>query len=376
MSEDFYNILEVSKEASQDDIKKSFRNLSKKYHPDLNPDNKEAEEKFKRINEAYSVLSDPQKKQQYDNRNSGFGNFGGFGGFNAGNGGFDFFSDLFNFHHNNGRQNNQNPRGSDLRIRLNLTLEEIVKGSVKNITYKRNACCKSCNGNGSKNGNSLKNCNNCGGGGFVLQNIQTPFGRIQNTKICNVCQGNGKIINHICNDCGARGIYEKTESIQLSIPKGIIDGFVYKIESGGNYNSNSNSTAGDLIVVCHIAEHDVYTRNNLDLHRDIFINLIDAIRGSNSYRIRIFDEDLLISIDPNTQNGHILRLKGKGLPGNSNLGDLYLHVNIFLPKNLDSDTIEKLNFLADKLEPKENEIDFESGSLKKSLKISGLFHNN
>jgi len=375
MNEDYYKILEVSQDASQDDIKKTYRNLSKKYHPDLNPNNKEAEEKFKKINEAYSILGDPNKRKQYDNRGYGFSNFGGFEGFNrGGGGGFDFFSDFFNFNNNNNqRRQNQNVRGADLRIKLNFTLEEVVNGTIKNIKYNRNCSCSSCIGNGSKNGISLKSCTNCGGQGFVVQNVQTPFGRIQTSNFCNICSGNGKIISEICIDCGGRGIKEKLESIEINVPPGITDGFVYKIESGGNYSNSNSSIPGDLIVICQILEHDIYKRFGNDLHKDVFISFIDAITGIENFQIDVFGDDIRIRIEPSTDNGKILRLKGKGLPSNNGRGDLYIHINIFIPKNLDSDTISHLLKVKDKIQPKKEEINVETGFLNKSLKINTLY---
>lgn len=370
MAEDFYNILGISREASQDDIKKAYRTLSKKYHPDLNPNNKEAEERFKKINEAYSTLSDPSKKQQYDR--GGQNNFGGFNGFgNAG--GFDFFSDFFNINQN--RRQPQNQRGSDLRIKLNFTIEEIINGAIKNIKYSRNVSCDSCKGNGAKNGTSLKVCSTCGGSGAMNQIIQTPFGRIQNQTVCNLCFGRGNVINEICNDCGSRGIKEKLESIELNIPPGITDGFVYKIESGGNYSATQNSIPGDLIVVCEIIEHEVYKRFNLDLHRDVFISFLDAIVGTDNYILNLFGEDIRIRIESNTENGKILRLKGMGLPSKDRVGDLYLHLNIYVPKNLDMETLEHLKIIRDQINPENHEINPQMGFLSKSLKINSLYNN-
>lgn len=369
MAEDFYNILGISREASQDDIKKAYRTLSKKYHPDLNPNNNEAEEKFKKINEAYSTLSDPAKKQQYDR--GGSNNFGGFNGF--GSGGFDFFGDFFNI--NNQRRQNQNSRGADLKITLNFTLEEIINGSIKSLKYSRNVSCNSCSGNGSKNGTSLKTCSSCGGSGLVNQVIQTPFGRIQNSSVCNLCYGRGSVINEICHDCGSRGIKEKLESIELNIPPGITDGFVYKIESGGNYASTPNSIPGDLIVVCQISEHEFYKRFGLDLHRDVFISFLDAIIGTDNYVLNVFGEDIRIRIESNTENGKILRLKGMGLPNNNRKGDLYLHLNIYVPKDLNEETVNHLKIIKEQIDPQNHEINLQTGFLSKSLKINSLYNN-
>jgi len=374
MNENFYQILGVSKEASQDDIKKAYRNLSKKYHPDLNPNNKEAEDRFKKINEAYSILGEPAKRKQYDNQGPGFGPFGfnnNFGGFN----GFDFFSDFFNANQNNQRRQPQNVRGSDLRIKLSFSLEEILYGAIKTIKYSRTAFCDTCKGNGSKNGSSLKVCNNCSGHGVVSQVVQTPFGRIQSNNPCNVCFGRGKIIDEICYDCGARGVKDIVETIELNVPPGISDGFVYKIEKGGNFNNVPNSSPGDLLIICSISENGIYKRFNLDLHRDIFISFVDALVGNDSFIVKFFGEELRVKIEPNTENGKILRLRGKGLPSDSNCGDLYLHINVYIPKNLDQETIEHLIKIKEKIEPNVESINPEIGFLNKSLKINSLYNN-
>jgi molecular chaperone DnaJ len=372
MNDDFYTLLGLTKDASQDDIKKAYRSLSKKYHPDLNPNNKEAEEKFKKINEAYSVLSEPEKRKQYDNRGSGFGNFSNF---NQGFSNFDFFSDFFNFRNNNQRPQQQNQKGSDLRIKLSFSLEEVVHGSRKTIKYNRNVCCSSCKGNGSKEGISLKTCNNCNGQGSVINVVQTPFGRIQTSNHCNICNGAGKIINEICNSCGARGIKENFENIEINVPPGITEGFVYKIENGGNFNNSPNSIPGDLIILCTISEHIIYKKFNNDIHRDVFINFIDAITGTDNFIINVFGEDIRIKIDPNTDNGKILRLKGKGLPNNGSYGDLYVHINVFVPKNLDVNTLNVLSQIKEKIEPTIENINPEIGFLNKSLKINSLYNN-
>lgn len=367
MNEDLYKILEVTKAASQDEIKKSFRNLSKKFHPDLNPNNKEAEEKFKKINEAYSVLGDPEKRKQYDNRGSDFNNFRGFEGFGRNAGGFDIFSDFFNF--NNPRRQNHYSKGTDLRIKLNFNIEEVVKGAVKNIRYSRSSCCNSCKGNGSKDGNSLKQCMNCSGSGVIFQNVQTPFGRIQTQNMCNICSGKGNVINEICHQCGSRGIIDKNETIELNVPPGISEGFVYKIESGGNFANQPNSVPGDLIIICSIIEDRIYKRIHNDLHRDIFVSFFDLISGNDNYVFNLFDEEIKIKIEPNTDNGKVLRLKGKGLPSNSGTGDLYIHVNAYVPKNLNLNVKDYISKIKSELEPNNDEIDYDSGFLNKSFKI-------
>lgn len=370
MNENYYELLGLTKDANQDEIKRAYRTLSKKFHPDLNPNNKQAEEQFKKISEAYNVLSDPNKKNQYDNRGRGFQGFGPFG---QGGMNFDIFNDFFNFNHSQNR--NQPRKGSDLRIKLNFTLEEIINGSIKNLKYSRKSVCDACTGNGSKNGNSYKSCNNCNGQGVVLNIVQTPFGRIQTSSPCNVCSGTGRIINEICNKCGANGIIDKNESIELKVPPGIVDGFTYKIEGGGNYANSSDSYPGDLIIICQIIEHQIYKKLKNDLHRDVFISFFDAIVGIENYSLDYFGDEIKVRIEPNTDNGKILRLKGKGLSHSNGTGDLYLHINIFIPKNIDSSTLEVLDQIKEKIRPKNELINPEIGFLNKSLKINSLYNN-
>lgn len=374
MAEDYYHILGVAKNASHDEIKKAYRKLSKQFHPDLNPNNKEAEEKFKKINEAYSVVGDESKRKEYDNpvRQSFDGGFPG---------GFDFFSEFFsnNFGFNRqrnpqGQQQQQQRRGQDLRLNLMFTIEDVINGSTKTLRYQKTTNCSSCNGNGSKNGNSFKSCSNCGGKGFVNQVVNTPFGRIQNMVPCNVCSSTGRIIHEMCTTCGGRCVHEKQEHITLNIPAGITDGFTYRIESAGNSTPGIDKP-GDLIVVCVIQEDPIYKRvNGLDLHRDVFISLYDAIVGTDDMRMRIFDEEIRIRIEPNTENGKILRMKGKGLPNqNGGRGDLFLHINVFVPKDLDEATKESLRSIKEKISPENKTINYDSGVLSRAIKFGSMY---
>lgn len=373
MAEDYYKTLGVSRDASHDEIKKAYRKLSKQYHPDVNPNNKEAEERFKKINEAYSVVGDENKRKEYDNpiRHSFGGNFGG--------GGFDFFSEFFNPNFGFNKQRNQQNyqrKGPDLRINVSFTLEEVINGTTKTIRYNRQVNCDSCGGNGSKNGSSLKKCHNCDGHGIVVQTVNTPFGRIQNSSTCNVCSGSGNIIDERCTHCNGAGRKEKQEEIVLNVPIGITEGFTYKIESAGGFSSGIN-TPGDLIVICHIQEDQIYKRiNGLDLHRDIFISFIDAIAGKEDFIVKIFNEEIKIKIDPNSENGKILRLKGKGLPSqNGQKGDLFLHINVFVPKELDENTKNILISIGDQISPKDKNINYESGVLSRAIKFESLYRS-
>lgn len=373
MSQNYYEILGVPRDASQDDIKKAYRKLSKQYHPDVNPNDKNAEDVFKKINEAYSVIGDESKRKEYDNpMRGGFGA----GGFPHG---FDFFGDFFNsnfggFQGQRQNRQKQQARGNDLRLNLGFTLEEVMFGTVKNFKYNRQKNCSLCSGNGSKGGNSLSVCHNCGGSGIVAQVMQTPFGRIQTNSHCGVCFGAGKVIQNKCDGCGGSGVREEIEEITLNVPEGIYDGFVYKIEGGGNCVYGSQ-IPGDLIIVCVIKDHDTFKRfGSLDLHRDVFISIIDAIRGNEDFRINVFGEELKLKIEPGIDNGKILRLKGKGLKGGNNTrGDLFVHLNVFIPKNLNEEAVNKLAEYSFELNPNDNYINQETGSLSRSMKFGQMY---
>ena len=369
MAEDYYAILGVPRTASQDEIKKAYRKLSKQYHPDVNPDNRDAEERFKKINEAYSVVGDENKRRDYDNPvRRDFG-----GGFPPG---FDFFNEFFapNFNPNRQGRQRQPMKGPDLRVKLNFTIEEVLKGSVKTIRYSRHVNCSSCHGNGSKNGNSMKGCTNCGGQGIINQVMNTPFGRIQNTVPCNVCSGSGSIINEICNDCGAQGTKEKDEQITINVPAGITEGFTYRIESAGA-ESAGTPIPGDLMILCHIQEDEIYKRvNGTDLHRDVFVSFIDAIVGKEDLRINVFGEDIRLRLEPKMESGKILRIKGKGIPNqNGQRGDLFLHMNVFVPKDLDDSTVNVLKSLQGSISPDNKQVNYESGVLSRAIKFKAMY---
>jgi molecular chaperone DnaJ len=372
MAEDYYQILGVNKNAPHEEIKKAYRKLSKLYHPDVNPNNKEAEEKFKKINEAYSVVGDENKRKEYDNPiKRGFGT----GGFPEG---FDFFNDFFtsNFGFNRQRGQQSPRKGQDLRVNLMFSIEEVIKGSMKTLRYNRNVLCKPCNGNGSKNGNSVKSCDNCGGIGHVNQVINTPFGRIQNTVPCNACSATGKVIKEVCPSCAGKGLNSIQEQITLNVPSGISDGFTYKIESAGS-NIPGIDKPGDLIVVCIIQDDSIYKRiNGIDLHRDFFISMIDAMIGNEDLKLEVFGDEIKIKLEPNTENGKILRLKGRGLPfQNGQRGDLFLHVNVFVPKNINERTKNILKSIENELSPTSSSLNYDSGVLNRAIKFNSMYSN-
>lgn len=369
MAEDYYAILEVPRTASQDEIKKAYRKLSKQYHPDVNQNNKDAEERFKKINEAYSIVGDENKRREYDNpvrRDFGASFPPGFDIFN------DFFAPNFNFN----RQNRQRApmKGPDLRVKLNFTLEEVLFGAVKTIRYSKRVKCNSCKGNGSKNGNSMKGCTNCGGQGIINQVVNTPFGRIQNTVPCNACSGSGNIIGDLCTDCHGQGTAERQDQITINVPVGITEGFTYRIESAGAETNNSERP-GDLILLCHILEDPIYKRvNGTDLHRDVFVSFIDAIVGKDDLRLNVFGDDIRLRLEPKMETGKVLRIKGKGLPNqNGQRGDLFLHMNVFIPKELDQSAVEALKTVENEISPENKHVNYESGVLSRAIKFGSLY---
>lgn len=373
MAEDYYALLGVPKTASQEEIKKAYRKLSKQFHPDVNPNNREAEEKFKKINEAYSIVGDENKRKEYDNPlKRGFGPNGFPEGFDFFN---DFFSGNFGFNRQRNQQSQQAPRkGQDLRVNLMFSIEEVIKGTTKTLRYNRNVNCNSCGGNGSRNGNSFRNCDNCAGVGHITQIITTPFGRIQNTAPCNVCGGKGKIVSEKCSGCGGQGLNGIQEQITLNVPSGISDGFTYKIESAGSSIAGVDRP-GDLVVVCMIQDDLIYKRiNGIDLHRDIFISIVDAMIGRDDYKLDVFGDEIKIKLEPNSENGKMLRLKGKGLPGqNGQRGDLFLHVNVFIPKNINTEAMSLLKSIESELSPAANTINYDAGVLNRAMKFNTMY---
>lgn len=335
---DYYAILGISKTASEDEIKKAYRKLALQYHPDKNPDNKEAEEKFKEINEAHEILSDPAKRAKYDNPQPQ-NNFGGGFGFDIN----DWMSQVMNgFSGGSGRGNQRSRqrsvKGSDIRInQFALTLEEVLNGVVKKIKYKRNISCKTCSGTGAENGTEISSCGNCGGNGFVMHTSHHPFGGvIQQSVVCSTCHGTGQIIKSECKVCHSHGVLEEDNVIDIQIRPGAAEGMAFQIAGGGNHPKN-NGQPGDLIVVISEIKHENFTRIENDLFYDLFISISDAVLGNNEIEIPTLTGIAKLKIEAGTEPGKILRLKGKGLPNmtdNSVIGDLYVYINIFIPKNI------------------------------------------
>ena len=340
-NKDYYAALGLEKGASDADIKKAFRKLAIKYHPDKNQGNKEAENKFKEINEAYQVLSDPDKKAKYDMYGtvdfdgSGFGS-GGFGGFDFSDmGGFgDIFESFFGGGGSGGRRRNGPQRGSDLEYTINLTFEEAVFGVEKEISIDRSEKCETCKGSGAKAGTSKKTCPTCNGQGQVRVQRQTPLGSFVSTSTCNTCGGSGTVIEEPCTDCHGRGHVRKTRKIKVNIPAGVDTGNVMPLRGQGNHGNN-DGPPGDLYVRINVAPSKKFVRKGNDIYIDAHISMGKAALGTE-ITVATVDGDVKYTIPAGTQSGSLFRLKGKGIPrvNSSGRGDQYVKVIVDIPKNL------------------------------------------
>ena len=332
--EDYYDILGVNKGATAAEIKKAYRKMALKYHPDKNPDNKEAEEKFKKAAEAYEVLSDADKKARYDQFGhaafeGGAGGFGG-GGMNMDDI-FSQFGDIFGggfgggFGGFGGGSGRRVVKGSNLRIRVKLTLEEIANGVEKKIKVKRKVQAP---------GVSYKTCSTCNGSGQVTRITNTILGRMQTASPCNVCGGAGQTINQKPADADAQGLKVAEETVSIKIPAGVVDGMQLKVSSKGN-EAPGNGISGDLLVAIQEEEHETLKREGDNLHYDLYVSYPDAVLGT-SKDIDAVTGKVRIKVEAGVQSGKILRLRGKGIPSINGYGagDLLVHVNVWTPKTL------------------------------------------
>jgi molecular chaperone DnaJ len=344
MSKDYYNVLGVDRNASDDEIKKAYRKMAMTYHPDKNPDNPEAEAKFKEAAEAYDTLSSPDKKSNYDRFGSSGNPFGG-GGNPFGGGMEDIFSnfgDIFGNAFNqryNGAQKPQS-RGSNLRIKVTLTIDEILKGASKKLKYKRQDKCTTCDGKG---GTDIKNCIPCNGSGqrTVVQN--TPFGQMRQVTSCPDCSGSGQQVHSKCSDCKGDGTVLKEQTIDVDIPAGVSNGMQLSMTGYGNHIRNGQP--GDLHIVIEEIRDYSFKRENNNIIIEKTISVIDAIIGSN-IKVNSPHGEIPVTIEPGTEHGRVIRINGKGIPDiNYGLGDMYIKISIKIPKNIELDekyVLEKL----------------------------------
>ncbi|MDR2361826.1 MAG: molecular chaperone DnaJ [Prevotellaceae bacterium] len=363
---DYYEILGVPKSAGADEIKKAYRQKAIQYHPDKNPDNKEAEEKFKEAAEAYDVLSDPNKKARYDQ----FGHAGvqgaSGGGYDAGGFSMDDiysrFGEMFEswgFGGSRGRYRQRVARGSDVRIRVKLTLEEIARGVEKKVKLSKAVACRECRGKGAKDSHGVSTCGTCRGAGVVTRVTQTILGTMQQSSTCPTCHGEGTIITNPCPKCHGEGTVRGDEEITFTIPAGVQQGMQVNVAGKGNA-ARHGGVNGNLLVVIEEEPHEHFQRDESDLIYSLFISVGQAIMG-DSVEVPIIDGKAKIKIEPGTQSGRILRLRGKGLPHvqSYGAGDMLVQVNVWIPKKLTKEEqklLEKLN-ASDNFKPKPSKED-------------------
>jgi len=374
---DYYDVLGVAKGASAEEIKKAYRKLAIKYHPDKNPDDKSAEDKFKEAAEAYEVLSSPEKKQRYDQ--FGHAGVGGAAGGGYGGGGMNMedifsqfgdifggggspFDSFFGGGQSRGGGGRRVAKGTNLRIKVKLTLDEIAKGAEKKIKVNKQISCKTCDGTGAKDKSSVSTCKTCGGSGSVRRVTNTILGQMQTTATCPTCHGSGQQITAKCNVCHGDGTVRGEETISINIPAGVSEGMQLSMAGKGNAAPNGG-IPGDLIILIEEVPHETLKREGNNIVYDLHISIPDAALGA-SVEVPTIDGKAKIKIEPGTQSGKLLRLKGKGIPevNSYHRGDQIIHVNIWTPKALNSEEralLEKLKESANfKPQPGKNDKSF------------------
>ena len=362
---DYYEVLGVDKNASEDEIKKAYRKLAIKYHPDKNPDDMDAEEKFKEAAEAYDVLHDPNKRKQYDQFGfdgpAGMGGFGGFGGgasmdmddifsmfgdIFGGHGGFSGFSGF-----GGGSRTRQHAqfRGSDLRLKVRLTLQEIATGITKKFKLKKDVTCTHCHGTGAESGSGTETCPTCHGQGIVTKTVRTMLGMMQTQSECPTCHGEGTVIKNPCHTCNGTGITKDEEVVEIKIPAGVAEGMVVNVPGKGNAGKR-NGITGDIQVYIEEEPNDTFVRDGNDLIYNELLDFPTAALGGNLEIPLVDGGKVRMKVAPGTQPGTALRLRGKGLPSvqgyGSGVGDLIVNLSVYVPKTLSSEEKASLEKLA------------------------------
>src|SRR5665213_862950 len=360
MKRDYYEILEIEKTASADEIKKSYRKVAMKFHPDRNPGDKTAEDKFKEAAEAYEVLSDSEKKSKYD-RYGHAGVNGGRGGFNGGAGmnmedifsqfgdvfGDDLFGSFFGGRRGAGHSRTQGIRGSNLRIKIKLTYEEIAKGVNKNIKVKKHVPCTTCHGSGAKDNGSVQTCTTCGGSGQVRRVSNTFLGQMQTVTTCPTCNGEGSMITAKCTTCKGDGRVYGEEVVNIDIPAGVQEGMQLSVTGKGNAGERGGQP-GDLVILIEEEAHPELHRDGLNVAFELYISFTDAVFGLQ-VEVPTIDGKAKIRIPTGTQSGKIFRLKGKGFPSVNSYekGDQLIHVNVWTPQQVSPEEKLVLDKLSD-----------------------------
>lgn len=361
---DYYEVLGVDKNADEAAIKRAYRTLAKKYHPDMNPGDKEAERKFKEVNEAYAVLSDPDKKAKYDqygfagvDPNAGFGE-GGFGGF-SGFDGSDIFGDIFSSFFGGGGQSSQTrrngpTRGNDVLARVTISFEEAAFGCKKEISYGKVEKCPECDATGAAKGTTAETCPNCHGTGQIRVSQRTALGMFQTTRTCDNCGGTGKIIKNPCGYCHGKGYVKNTKKLEVTIPAGIDDGQKVAIRSQGDCGRNGGAN-GDLIIAVSVRPHPIFERDGYNIHCEVPITFAEAALGAD-IQIPTLEGQVSYTIPEGTQNGAQFTLRGKGIPfvNSKSRGDLIFQVSIETPRGLSEAQKELLRKFAASLGEKNN----------------------
>ncbi len=357
---DYYEVLGISKSASVEEIKKAYRKTAIKFHPDKNPDDPTAEDKFKEAAEAYEVLSDPQKRQRYDQFGHQGMNGGGFGG-GAGMNMEDIFSqfgDIFgggggspfeSFFGGAGRTGGgrRTRKGSNLRIKLKLDLEEIANGVEKKIKVKRYIACNVCGGNGAKNGTDMQTCNSCQGSGQVRKVVNTMLGQMVSTATCPTCNGEGRMVTHNCEACHGSGREQQEEVITINVPAGVMDGMQLSMSGKGNFPERGG-VPGDLLIQIEEEVHPLLKRDGNNVIFDQYVSFVDAALGAD-IEVPTIGGRVKITLKPGTQSGEIFRLRGKGIKDINGYGkgDQLIHINVWTPKTLSGEERASLERLRD-----------------------------
>ena len=368
MKRDYYEVLGISKDASEEEIKKAYRKIAIQYHPDRNPGDKEAEEKFKEAAEAYDVLHDPKKRQQYDQ--FGFDAPGGFGGFSSGGFSMEDIFSMFGSVFEGGfggfggfgggqRGNSQRKyRGGDLRLKVKLNLQEVSTGVTKKFRVKKDITCSHCHGTGCEGGSMPDTCPTCHGSGYTVQTKQTLFGIMQTQGSCPTCHGEGTIVKNKCQHCGGDGVVKGEEVVEVKIPAGVADGMVLTMQGKGNAGIH-NGMPGDIQVFISEEENNTFVRQDNDLIYNLLLDFPTAALGGEVKIPTVDGKSLKINLEPGIQPGTTKRLRGKGLPSvqgyGNGTGDIIVNISIYVPKTLSRDEREALekmqksdNFKSDK----------------------------